>query len=71
VVDELGTSILITSTKLIEQIEQIDDELSTADSKDKLELKHICAMYVSKLKNETHKFSIEFSPLAARRVPLS
>jgi hypothetical protein len=61
VVDELGTSILITSTNLIEQIEQIDDELSTADSKDKLELKHICAMYVSKLKNETHKFSIEFS----------
>ena len=58
VIDESGKSISINSENLIDQIEQIDDELSTSDSKDKQELKLICAMYVSKLTNKTQKFTI-------------
>ena len=58
VIDESENSVLITSANLIDQIEQIDDDLSTADSKGKQELKLICAMYVSKLTNTTHKFSV-------------
>jgi hypothetical protein len=58
VIDEAGKKVLITRENLVDQIEQIDDELSTADSKGKTELKLICAMYVSKLNYTTNRFTI-------------